>query len=121
MTLRIMCWMIEGLSTSWRGKVFTRNLKADMATLLEKRVFATADEAGIILLNDPRQLKQITVVDKALQAATTVEGHGDAFWSIGLAVKAADDGPGIVDISTKAPEGKMNEPRQTWLRQLGVT
>ena len=111
----------RGLDRAWRGKVFTRGLKHSMATLFEKRVFALGDEPGIVLINDPRQLKQITVVDKQLKAATSVDGHGDAFWSIGLALQAAEDGPGITDIGsfTGRFSNKQFAPSQTWARQLG--
>lgn len=89
--------------------------------LLEKRVTAPPSSPGIILLNDPRQLNQMTVVDKQLKAATTVEGHGDAFWSNGLAVKAASDGPEITEISRPSPQPEIiHSPRQSWARQFGV-
>ena len=88
----------RGLDPVWRGRTFTRKRKADMATGFSKRVFAGPKDPGIILLNDLRQLNQVTVVDKELKAATTVEGHGDAFWSNGLAIKAADDGPTLTTI-----------------------
>ena len=111
----------RGLSTAWRGRKFTRQLKGDMATLFEKRMAASPDEKGIILLNDVRQIKQITMVDKQLKAATTVDGHGDAFWSCGLAIKAADDGPGIINIgSPMTITNKLYGPSQMWTRQLGA-
>ena len=114
----------RGLRPTWRGRNFTRKLKADMATLFEKRVFAQDDEAGLILLNDLRQLRQVVSVDKALKAATTIEGHGDAFWSNGLAIKAAEDGPAVLDISgTSTPlptlGGQSAGARNTWIHQLG--
>ena len=114
----------RGLRQVWRGRAFNRKLKADMATLFEKRVVAQPDEPGIILQNDLRQLRQITTVDKLLKAATTLDGHGDAFWSTGLAIKAAEDGPSIIDISTAQPLPQMTvgigRPGQTWVRQLGA-
>ena len=115
----------RGLRTAWRGRTFTRKLKGDMATSFEKMVVAEEDDPGIILLNDLRQLRQIITVDKALKAATTIDGHGDAFWSNGLAVKAAEDGPGIVDIGAPPPELsrfglESSRAGQTWLRQLGT-
>ena len=114
----------RGLRNVWRGRAFNRKLKADMATLFEKRIVAQADEPGIILQNDLRQLRQLITVDKALKAATTVDGHGDAFWSNGLAIKAAADGPSIIDISTPSvlPRAGVATSRlgQTWVRQLGA-
>lgn len=109
----------RGLDNAWRGRPFNRKLKADMATLFEKRVLAEKDEAGIVLLNDPRQLNQITVVDKQLKAATTIDGHGDAFWSIGLAIKACDDGPGMVELGSGwRLMDQPYSPSQTWARQI---
>ena len=110
------------LNPAWRGRVFTRNLKADMAILFEKRVFARPDEPGIIMLNSPRQINQITVVDKQLKAATTVEGHGDSFWSVALAIKAADDGPGIIEIGSPNPSILQQSyiPGRRWAQQLGA-
>ena len=114
----------RGLRPAWRGRTFTRKMKADMATLMEKRIVAAPDEPGLILQNDLRQLHQMCSVDKALKAATTIEGHGDAFWSNGLGVKAAEDGPGILDISTPNPAlPRMGvDPQRAstmWIRQLG--
>ena len=105
----------RGLSTKWRGRSFNRKLKADMATLFEKKVYAVGEEPRIVLLNDQRQLNQITLVDKKLSAATTASGHGDAFWSIGLAVKAADDGPGMVSIGSANPVSRG----RAWASQIG--
>ena len=114
----------RGLKSVWRGRAFNKKLKADMATLFEKRVVAPPDDCGIILLNDLRQMRQIVSVDKELKAATTVDGHGDAFWSNGLAIKAAEDGPSIINISSPTPTvrapGLEGRSGQTWLQQLGV-
>ena len=110
----------RGLNPAWTGRIFNRKLKADMAVLLEKRVLANVDEPGIILLNDLRQLRQMTIVDKLLQAAVTVDGHGDAFWSNGLAVKAAEDGPSVIDINQSMPlRSSLQRMNQTWIHQLG--
>ena len=106
----------RGLHPAWTGRQFTRKLKADMAVLLERRVLAAPSEPGIILLPDPRQLNQMTIVDRELKAATTAEGHGDAFWSNGLAVKAASDGPGVIDIGGVMPTGSRR--RNSWISQL---
>ena len=114
----------RGLDPVWRGKAFNRKLKADMAVLFEKKVFANiGEEPGIVLLNDPRQLRQITLVDKQLTAAQTVEGHGDAFWSIGLAIKAAEDGPSIIGIGSATPSylhTRRSMPGRNWVQQLGA-
>ncbi|KKL89629.1 hypothetical protein LCGC14_1912760, partial [marine sediment metagenome] len=90
----------RGLNQRWIGRVFTRKLKGDLATGLEKRVFADADQPGIVLLNDRRFLDQITMVKKDLKAVETPDGHADSFWSTALAVRAADDGPSFLDMGS---------------------
>lgn len=42
----------------------------------------------IILLDDERQTRSILAVDGNLKAAESIDGHGDAFWSVGLAIQA---------------------------------
>ena len=88
----------RGLSKRARGVHFTTSKKSNIALLLERRVYAALEEPGIILCNDGRMLRQISAVKKDLQSVETSEGHGDAFWSIALAVKAAEDGPGMADL-----------------------
>ena len=112
------------LDKRWRGRPFSRKLKADMAVLLEKRVFAEMGDPGLVLLNDQRQLQQLITVDKALNAATTVAGHGDAFWGLGLAVKAAEDGPSHVDIGSANIRGeaiRASAGANAWARQMAVS
>jgi hypothetical protein len=68
------------------GLVFDADLKHRLATRLE-----LALESGeLVLLDDPRQRKSILQVTNALEADENDEiGHGDAFWSIALALDAA--------------------------------
>jgi hypothetical protein len=75
------------------GMAFNAKTKAQMALAMESRFYADDDEMGIILLDDRRQTSQIVAVDKALRSVETSDGHGDAFWSNALAIRAADDGP----------------------------
>lgn len=70
---------------------FTVKSKNEMAALLESRIRANP-EPTIVLLPDTRQKNQILSVDNDLHAPETPEGHGDAFWSCGLACDAADSG-----------------------------
>lgn len=93
----------RGLSRRAHGVHFTPNRKANMATLLERRILASPDEPGIILYKDDRMLRQISAVKKDLKSVETSEGHGDSFWSIALAVQAAEDGPAAADL------GDVNE------------
>lgn len=96
----------RGLSRRWVGKVFTKRLKANMALMFEKRVFAEVDEGDsrMVLPSGERFLNQIVAVRKDLTASESPEGHGDSFWSVALAVKAADDGPSVVDIGSANPQ-----------------
>ena len=90
----------RALDKRWKGKVFTKKLKGDIAVGLEKRVFANMDDPGTILLNNERYLNQICAVTKDFKAPETPSGHGDSFWSTALAIKAADDGPTFLDVGS---------------------
>ena len=83
----------RGLSSRAKGHRFTKRLKANMALLLERRIYAGPEEPGIVLLKDDRMLKQLCAVTNDLESHEVDGGHGDAFWSVALAVKAAEDGP----------------------------
>lgn len=111
----------RGLNRRWIGKPFTKRLKANMATLLEKRVFAEEDEPGLVLPNDDRFINQIVAVKNDLTADETIDGHGDSFWSLALAVQAADHGPSIVDMGHPAPQSSaiLNRRKNRLAAQLG--
>jgi len=68
---------------------FTVNYKNRLAVEFEKRV----QNQAIELLNDRRMIDQILLVNNDLRAFETREGHGDSFWSIALAVNAANHKP----------------------------
>jgi hypothetical protein len=76
---------VGDLPGEMRGIVFTQKSKQEMALEFEKRVRAKS----MILLPDERQRRQILNVDNDLQSVASHEGHGDAFYSNALAVKAA--------------------------------
>ncbi len=90
----------RALDKRWKGKVFTKKLKGDIAVGLEKRIFASMSDPGLILTNHERYLSQICSVTKDFKAPTTPSGHGDSFWSTALAIKAADDGPTFLDVGS---------------------
>jgi hypothetical protein len=73
------------LPAEMQGLPFTAKNKFSMATSLDRLV--TQDD--IMLLNDPRQRRQLLNVDNDLKAVASSEGHGDCFFSICLAIKAA--------------------------------
>jgi hypothetical protein len=85
----------RGLSRRAYGRKFTKQRKPQLALLLERRIFAGPDEAGLVLLPDPRQVSQICAVNPQLKSLETSEGHGDSFWSNALMVQAAEDGPAM--------------------------
>jgi hypothetical protein len=68
------------------GLVFDSGLKERLATRLELAL----ERGELVLLDDPRQRKSILQVTNALEADENDEiGHGDAFWSLALALDAA--------------------------------
>lgn len=47
---------------------------------------------AIELLNAPRQINQMLAVNRDLKAVAGVEGHGDSFWSVAMAVLGFETG-----------------------------
>lgn len=68
------------LPAELEGVHFTFKGKHSMANAFDRAI--TREE--IELLNEPRTLNQILMVNNELQAPETPEGHGDSFWSICL-------------------------------------
>ncbi|MCK9461599.1 MAG: hypothetical protein M0R80_18375 [Proteobacteria bacterium] len=82
------------LSHQYHGVVFNTKTKNGMASTLQKLVNNTKiNERGeveyreIELIDDFRQFNQILAVDNDLEAMESPEGHGDSFWSIGMALQ----------------------------------
>ncbi len=90
----------RGLSRVVHGIKFNKSNKVAMAQALERYVLGNPDldEPGLMLVGPTtsRQLNSILGVNRELKARTSRGDHGDAFWSNALAVKAAEDGPGMV-------------------------
>jgi hypothetical protein len=80
------------LPAEMAGMCFTAKSKFSMATELDKIITNKA----IMLLGDDRQKRQILTVDSDLKAPETDEGHGDAFFSLCLAVQAWKDCSGDI-------------------------
>ena len=77
----------RGLDPKWRPMNFTRKSKNTMAGVFEKFV-----HSGILkLIKDERQKQHILSVSNDLKAPDTPMGHGDAFFSIAMALQAAHD------------------------------
>jgi len=66
----------------WVPINFTAKEKFSMAANFEKMVV----QGKVKFINDERQLRSILAVNNNLDAMETEEGHGDAFWSIALAL-----------------------------------
>jgi hypothetical protein len=76
----------QELPTCALGVPMTAKAKFECAAMFGRRV----RHKTIRLLPDPRQRRQLLSVDDNLQAPENAEGHGDAFFSIMLACKAAE-------------------------------
>ena len=75
----------RGLDTRWLAMNFTKKSKNTMASVFENFV-----HSGILkLIKDERQKQQILSVSNELKAPNTPMGHGDAFFSIAMALQSA--------------------------------
>jgi len=74
----------RGLDTKWWPMHFTAKSKMTMAQVFETYV----NEGTLKLLADERQTSQILSVNNELKAPETPMGHGDAFFSIAMALQA---------------------------------
>jgi len=75
----------RGLNNIWRAMHFTTKSKNTMAQVFEQYVHS----GQLKLLSDERQRGQILCVSNELKAPVTPMGHGDAFFSIAMALYAA--------------------------------
>lgn len=75
------------LPKQMKGITFTSKSKFSMSTELDRLITSKK----LLLIEEPRQRRQILSVDCDLNAPETAEGHGDAFFSLCLAVKAWAD------------------------------
>ena len=74
----------RGLHRLWRAMSFTRKSKNTMAQIFEKFIVS----GKLKLIKDERQRQQIISVNNELKAPVTPMGHGDAFFSIAMALQA---------------------------------
>jgi hypothetical protein len=75
----------RGLDQVWHPMSFTAKSKHTMSQIMEQYVHGDK----LRLLKDERQTQQIISVNNDLKAPVTPMGHGDAFFSIAMAVQAA--------------------------------
>lgn len=74
----------RGLHKLWRSMSFTRKSKNTMAQVFETFIVS----GNLKLIKDERQKQQIISVNNELKAPETPMGHGDAFFSIAMALQA---------------------------------
>lgn len=74
------------------GVVFGAKNKFSMSALVDKFI----SNKQIYFIKDERQRNQILSVDCDLKAPQTAQGHGDAFFSLCLAVQALEDAKGVL-------------------------
>ena len=72
----------------WKPVKFTMNEKFKMAANFQKVV----TNKSIRFIADDRMIRSILSVNNNLEALETVDGHGDAFWSIALALSYKKSG-----------------------------
>jgi len=77
----------RGLAKAWYPIHFTTKSKNTMAHIFEQYVHS----GNLALLKDERQRQQILSVNNELKAPETPLGHGDAFFSIAMALQAAHE------------------------------
>ena len=77
----------RGLNNKWYPMHFSLKSKNEMAQIFEEYVHS----GNLHLLRDERQRSQILSVNNELKAPDTVEGHGDAFFSVAMALRAVYD------------------------------
>jgi len=74
----------RGLDRTWYPMHFTLKAKNTMAQIFETYVHS----GNLSILKDERQRQQILSVNNELKAPETPMGHGDAFFSIAMALQA---------------------------------
>jgi len=100
------------LPSAMEPVVLTGKEEDKLASEFDKRVGKGRNPGGIEFLSDERQKRQVCSVDNDLKAPETEEGHGDAFWSIALAIKGAGS---KIDLSKAGGVGvKRDTAKQEW-------
>ena len=100
----------RGLDTRWLAMNFTKKSKNTMASVFENFV-----HSGILkLIKDERQKQQILSVSNELKAPNTPMGHGDAFFSIAMALQAVHNtGNKYVDLGSATDWFNAVSPGET--------
>ena len=96
----------RGLDQAWWPMSFTLKSKNTMAQVFEEYVHS----GRLHLLKDERQTQQILSVNNELKAPVTPMGHGDAFFSVAMALQAIHE----TDVYEVVDLGNMQE----WLGDI---
>lgn len=67
-------------------------LNARNETKMAANMDALLERGDVTFINERRQQSQLLAVDNTLDAMESPEGHGDSFWSVGMALQEQDDG-----------------------------
>ena len=78
----------------WRPIIFGTKSKFQMASNFSRHV----NNKTVHLLNDQRMIDSILSVNNDLDAPQTEIGHGDAFWSVSMALYQAPEGGGYISV-----------------------
>ena len=81
----------RGLDRTWLPLTFSQKSKMTMAQIFEQYIH----DGRVKLQKDERQRQQILSVSNDLKAPDTPMGHGDAFFSIAMALQAAQESQGL--------------------------
>ena len=90
----------RGLSRQWLPLTFSQKSKMTMGQIFEQFVH----DKRVKLIKDERQTQQILSVNNELKAPDTPMGHGDAFFSIAMALQAAHESQGLYTLLGSASE-----------------
>ena len=90
----------RGLNRSWLPLTFSQKSKMTMAQIFEQYIH----DGRVKLQKDERQKQQILSVSNDLKAPDTPMGHGDAFFSIAMALQAAQESQGLYTLVGSASE-----------------
>ena len=90
----------RGLNRSWLPLTFSQKSKMTMAQIFEQYIH----DGRVKLQKDERQKQQILSVSNDLKAPDTPMGHGDAFFSIAMALQAAQESQGLYTLLGSASE-----------------
>ena len=90
----------RGLNRAWLPLTFSQKSKMTMAQIFEQYIH----DGRVKLQRDERQTQQILSVSNDLKAPDTPMGHGDAFFSIAMALQAAQESQGLYTLLGDAKE-----------------